>query len=159
MTVQQCAQLQGTEIGNLLVIVRSGSKFSHDIFVYDFPLVSIKFSVNLMIRGCELTGWSVWSDCSVTCGKGISSRRREYLDPIRWEKTWILLSQKIPSSFRVREHVYHFSSANIWIPSAQQLPRRLLENYDKTPMNVFLVLVRTAATLSWYRRRCARQIF
>jgi len=31
--------------------------------------------------GCEMTAWSPWSGCSVTCGKGISMRERHYIDP------------------------------------------------------------------------------
>lgn len=30
---------------------------------------------------CGVTEWSQWSPCSVTCGKGLSMRTREYLMP------------------------------------------------------------------------------
>lgn len=32
--------------------------------------------------GCGLASWGQWSGCSVSCGKGISMRRREYREPV-----------------------------------------------------------------------------
>lgn len=33
------------------------------------------------IPECQLTDWSPWSSCSVSCGYGIKTRRRAYLMP------------------------------------------------------------------------------
>jgi len=37
--------------------------------------------------GCEMSAWSTWSGCSVTCGKGISMRERNYMDPFTADNT------------------------------------------------------------------------
>ena len=35
---------------------------------------------------CELTMWSVWSECSKKCGKGFQTRSRDYTNPYNKDK-------------------------------------------------------------------------
>lgn len=30
---------------------------------------------------CEVTGWSIWSDCNTKCGPGRKYKQREYINP------------------------------------------------------------------------------
>lgn len=46
-----------------------------NVVVYYFNLVA-----------CRVTEYSDWSPCSVTCGKGIRMRSRQYMDPMQAEK-------------------------------------------------------------------------
>ena len=67
----------------------------HEILTYteslikskDYSLLSSLDSAPSVAAGCEMSAWSPWSGCSVTCGKGISMRERQYMDPFTADNT------------------------------------------------------------------------